>query len=778
MTNPRNVISLNSAAATGMRSLPSALVRLRDQSAQSLKGLLGEFFDRADDALFELADRSQVGPEQAIYFDAMRELRLRRKQMTLSVLQWVGRAFNELGNFDPCKGSGNLEQVDSNTLTLMDNSDLEQTVAIDNLVMKLRGRYGEHIELLAFRISHLMKGVVLEARQCPLSPEVICHGLGEACKDLDIDIRAKLVVLKLFDRLLIQALEPLYEAANASLIAEGVLPTVRRPSQAHAAQRPVERRAAPSAAAASRASADDAGAAGPGFSELTALLRGSQSASAAGFVEAGRARDVATPELMTRLSGLQASPDLITAAGDDRIVPLHELLGQVFERSAGGLLEKPKQVDADVINLVSMLFDFILEDRQLPPAIKCQISRLQIPVLKVALLDRSFFNRGGHPARKLLNELAMAGIGWVDGGQGQKDPLQAKIIHVVDRLLNEFSDNVELFAELLEEFSHFMDLDRRRRELVEQRLRDAEEGRAKHDQAAQRVNTAIETALAEHGEIPDVVLNLVEQPLRKVMEWVCLREGPDSPVWSEVSDLLTRLLWTVDPGQGDGETRDELLRQIPLVTDRLRDHLQAIAWDPFEINRILHDLELIHVDTLQGLMVVAEAPAKVAVEAPVVPEQKIAEAAPEVSPAEALTPEFEAIPDVEPPQAEVPVSALEPEVLAPEVAAGIPVDVAASSVETLAPELQPWLERADSLRVGSWLEMSGEQRIRCKLAAFIKATGKYVFVNRNGTKVAEYHREELAKALAEERLVMLDDGLIFDRALESIIDNLRHNRKD
>ena len=759
MTNPRNVINLNSAAATGMRSLPSALVRLRDQSAQSLRGLLGEFFDRADDALFELADRFQGGAEQAIYFDAMRELRLRRKQMTLSVLQWLGRAFNELGSFDPCKGSSNLEQVDSGTLTLMDDSDLEQKVAIDNLVTKLRARYGEHIELLAFRISHLMKGVVLEARQCPLSPEVICHGLGEACKDLDIDIRAKLVVLKLFDRLLIQVLEPLYEAANASLVADGVLPTVRRPSQTQAkpAQRPVERRTSPLAAGVQRRSVDDVGATTPGFSELAALLRGSQ--PGVGYAENDRTQNVSTPELMSRLSGLQANPDAVPVTSDQRIVPLQELLGQVFDRSVNGLLEKPKQVDADVINLVSMLFDFILEDRQLPPAIKCQISRLQIPVLKVALLDRSFFNRGGHPARKLLNELAMAGMGWVDTGQGQKDPLQAKIIHVVDRLLNEFTDNVELFSELLEEFAHFMDLDRRRRELVEQRLRDAEEGRAKHDQAAQRVDGAIKAALASHGDLPDAVLDLVERPLRKVMEWVCLREGGDSPAWGEASDLMARLLWTVDPGHADKETRDELLRQIPLVTDRLRERLQAIAWDPFEINRILRDLELIHVDTLQGLMVVAEAPPTVAVEVPAAPEPRIVETLPDDQSNMVLAPEFDAIPDVASDEAEAPAA---------EAAPAAP----------LAPELQSWLERADSLRVGSWLEMSGEQRIRCKLAAFIKATGKYIFVNRNGTKVAEYHREELAAALAKGQLVMLDDGLIFDRALESIIDNLRHSRKD
>jgi hypothetical protein len=117
-----------------------------------------------------------------------------------------------------------------------------------------------------------------------------------------------------------------------------------------------------------------------------------------------------------------------------------------------------------------------------------------------------------------------------------------------------------------------------------------------------------------------------------------------------------------------------------------------------------------------------------------------------------------------------------------------PVVEATTEVVAPAPEPEPaptpavaaeWLAKADQLRVGSWVEMQGEEhRVRCKLAAFIRATGKYIFVNRSGAKVAEYHRDGLAEALESGLITMLDDGLIFDRALESIIDNLRHNRKD
>jgi hypothetical protein len=91
---------------------------------------------------------------------------------------------------------------------------------------------------------------------------------------------------------------------------------------------------------------------------------------------------------------------------------------------------------------------------------------------------------------------------------------------------------------------------------------------------------------------------------------------------------------------------------------------------------------------------------------------------------------------------------------------------------------EEWLAKADGLRVGCWLDLNRDgSKIRCKLAAFIRAVDKYIFVNRSGAKVAEYRRNELAEMMAQGHIEILDDGLIFDRALESIIDNLRTSRR-
>ena len=166
---------------------------------------------------------------------------------------------------------------------------------------------------------------------------------------------------------------------------------------------------------------DDA--AGHTFTELSALLHDGRGNGYAQGRPAGLPV-VTTPRLLTLLSDAQhqTDPSALPPGGRQLQNFIGTLVGSVSEGK-----EQFSQVDADVINLVSMLFDFILEDRQLPSIMKALLSRLQIPILKVALLDRSFFNRGGHPARKLLNELAMAAIGWNEKAEGQRDPLLDKV---------------------------------------------------------------------------------------------------------------------------------------------------------------------------------------------------------------------------------------------------------------------------------------------------------------------------------------------------------------
>src|SRR6185437_9818359 len=93
-------------------------------------------------------------------------------------------------------------------------------------------------------------------------------------------------------------------------------------------------------------------------------------------------------------------------------------------------------MDEDTIDLVGMLFEFILEDRNLPAAMQVMLARLQIPYLKAAILDRNH-------------------------------RLHEKVKSIVDQLLHDFDDDMGIFERLLTDLQQFQDVNKRRSELAE-----------------------------------------------------------------------------------------------------------------------------------------------------------------------------------------------------------------------------------------------------------------------------------------------------------------------
>ena len=82
--------------------------------------------------------------------------------------------------------------------------------------------------------------------------------------------------------------------------------------------------------------------------------------------------------------------------------------------------------------------------------------------------------------------------------------------------------------------------------------------------------------------------------------------------------------------------------------------------------------------------------------------------------------------------------------------------------------------RARRLRAGQWLEIGdGDDAQRAKLAANIRDGAKLVFINRRGIKVREYDAAGLAQALHDGEVKLIEDGALFDRALEAVISDLR-----
>ncbi|NWC08575.1 DUF1631 domain-containing protein [Pseudomonas agarici] len=735
MHNDGKVVPLHKA--TDKRATPSPLARLpvvllqvRDKAAQQLKQGLQALFDNADDTLFEMADRALNNVDQNTFFEAMRDLRLKRKSIERGFLERFFEAFVGLGQYD-LNEAALPTPMSYDKLALVPNDELEKTVALDAMVAKVLSRDGFSLGQLTTRLNALIARRI-EDQDNPMGPAMLCEYFLGADGDLGVEIKVKLIILKLFEKYVLSDADQLYAEANQLLIATGVLPELKAVPARRASDRPP---------ASARASQGEAGTAKSGsslldasvqevFSALQELLRHVRGSVAPRLDVGSEIQPISTRDLLRLLSHLQQYVPTQTVADDfDLRNQLEQLLTRVSVKS--GKSRVVAVMDEDVINLIAMLFEFILDDRNLPDSLKALIGRLQIPMLKVAVLDKSFFSRGSHPARRLLNEIAAAAMGWGARDDYQRDALYVRIEQVVQRLLNDFVDDPAIFSELLVDFLDFTGDERRRSELLEQRTRDAEEGRAKAEQARRRVQEVLNQRLLGKT-LPEVVVRLLQEAWSKVLLLTCLKHGEASVEWRAGLQTMDDLIWSVEP-QGQIDARLRLLELVPGLLKALRDGLTSAAFDPFATSEFFSQLESLHVQVFQRLAKQRAEP--VAVE--------------ETQPAM--------------------VAVLE------EIVLGSPDDMLTEERLVALPEDDAGLLWVRQLRIGNWVEIreDDENSLRCKLTAIIESTGKYIFVNRTGMKVLERTGQGLAVEFRRGAVRLLDDALLFDRALESVIGNLR-----
>ncbi len=712
---PLHKAATDQANHSPLARLPVILLQVRDKAAQQLRHGLQELFDNADDTLFEMADRARNDVEQNIFFEAMRDLRLKRKNIERGFLEQFFEAFVGLTQYDP------THNTLPRTLMFEDSAprtdDMERSVAVETMVGRVLKRDGFALDQLTLRLNALL-GNTLDDQHNPLGPAMLCEFFLQAGRNLGVEIKVKLILLKLFERYVLADTEQLYAEANQLLLATGVLPALK-PAPA---RRAMDRAAASVYSEESHEPTPADEGVQEVFAALQELLLHVRGSVAPTLEPSSASQPITTRDLLRLLSHLQQYVPALAAQDDfDLRNQLEQLLTRVSVKS--GKSRIVGGADEDVINLIAMVFDCILEDRNVPDSLKALIARLQIPMLKVAVLDKSFFSRSSHPARRLLNEIADAAMGWGDCDSAERDSLYVRIEQVVQRLLSDFVDDPAIFSELLADFLAFTSDERRRSELLEQRLRDAEEGRAKTELARRRVEQALNQALL--GKVlPPSVVTFVQNAWSKVLLLTRLKHGDQSAEWQADVQTMEQLIWSVQR-HDDPEFSLRLLTLVPGLLKSLRDGLTSIAFDPFATGEFFSELEALHVKVLERAADTDQATMMVEVSQQIV------------------------LPTADESSLEL-------------TSVRLPHDDAG-------------LRQVDQLRLGSWVAFAedDEHNLRCKLAAIIEATGKYIFVDRTGTKVRERSRTSLALEFRRGAVRALDDTLLFDRALESVLGNLR-----
>ncbi len=209
------------------RPVPAEVTRIRDTVVAGLGDLLQGAFDAVDDSLFELANNARSNNEQNRYFEAMREIRIKRKGVERHFQNTVAQYFANPPHTGPLQEETLNKQASADTLALVGNDDLEEQVALNAMITKAKAHFQGPLLQLQTRFSVVYPGASDEAPVNPMAPEHLCSAFVEAIQALEIQIRERLILLKQFDRYVVSNLGMLLDEANRILIQAGVIPNFR-----------------------------------------------------------------------------------------------------------------------------------------------------------------------------------------------------------------------------------------------------------------------------------------------------------------------------------------------------------------------------------------------------------------------------------------------------------------------------------------------------------------------------------------------------------------------
>jgi hypothetical protein len=744
---------------------------------QWLEPALQGCLDRYDHELYLQAERSRSHLEQQRCFDSRAQLQLQRPAFMQAYADRLRKGFARLGEAEEPADEGLAHQP----LSLLERGEHELTAALDKLAARGEAHHGPLLTELAYRFAVLVGAAPLEGAALPIAPAGLAAAMRDAIATLDLPPEHRLLLLQSFEQTVVAAAGSLYEAVNAQLLGDGLLPQLRPYAPPRAA--PAPRGSPVNEAAATAATAETAAAAGTPQTPITVLetlrdLLAQRRVGVSGTAAVGRA---ATPdELQTALGALQQHLAQVTDQASRELRSAQRLRDELLLQLNAGKPEGavPTRLSAeqdDTVELVAMLFEQIGRQLHHGPHARSVLDDLQLPMLRLAVTDRDFFDQREHPARRLLGAVAEAANDWLDGPDGDADQqLTARLHQLVERARHE-PPSAGLYTSLLADIEHHLAQLSRRAQASERRHVEAMQGRERLDLARHRAGEVLAERFAANPP-RGLLRTLLDRAWADVMALTLLQHGEDSPAFAQRLRVTDQLL-----GRLPVDDADLLRREV-------QAGLQQIGMHAEEAGQVA--LRLVGEETATPAP--APAPAAATPPAQTPAPDAIVPPGSEPRPAAATAPAPVAA-AATPPAAPAPPAPAHDLPSATDLALRLKQrqrlgESTQAKATTAGHDTEPPLgpqearihNRLRQLPYGSWFEFSdpatGEVSRR-KLAWFSPVTGNSLFVTRRGQRGEELNLRELARAMAAGRVRELPpqrDGLL-DRAWHALTGNLLRN---
>lgn len=257
------------------------------------------------------------------------------------------------------------------------------------------------------------------------------------------------------------------------------------------------------------------------------------------------------------------------------------------------------RLDHMVIDVVGSLFEQILSDPKVPPQMARQIARLQLPVLRVALGDPTFFSSRRHPVRRFVNRIASLACAFDDlaGGPGQE--FLGLVRALVQEIVDGDFDQMEVYEQKLTALEAFI-ASQARQEVQDQGSNAPQLVEAKEQdlRVQQQYMRQLQTALAG-VEMPTFLRDFLAQVWSQALVQAARRGGEAGELAQRLKRAARDVVMSVQPKGTPGD-RKNFLMTLPQLMKDLNHGLAMIGWPEPAKKSFFSELLPAHAESLKG----------------------------------------------------------------------------------------------------------------------------------------------------------------------------------
>ncbi len=678
-----------------------------------------QHFEGVDEALND----AMAGGDSASILADMSVLKQNYKSLTRAFIGAISK--NILGYCDELIGN---EQVGlasfasagvEDGLSLLAVDEVENKLLLEGYISSNEGRLSKLLHALRSRIEFITKTEGLNESKNPFGPSVLMNTYADLIQAESFSKEVENILYRSFSEVVLNGLGDVLDTINELFVDAGVLPKI-----------PIKRSRSVVNKAADMASSVQQQGYSSQQSNLPAAMQGSGIVNAqldpalySNLLDMAQAYRVSGAETV-KTDGLQVAGEQLPTnelistltsiqhAGADAQQSVRAQIGTKIQ--IDGQRQPYAEQDDTLIDVVAMFFDVILQDRHLPDVVRAMIAQLQIPILKVAMMDKDFFAKKSHPARQFLNALSQAGLGVSEKNTKIKNSVFEKMESLVARVLMDFDSDIVIFADLFAEFKLFMQQQQRQVDVIEERSRAAT--RSNEQLELTKRKAAYEMALRLNGQtIPEFVQVFLDSVWNDVLVLALLRHEREPQEVGKCLQVIERLLCSVNKPSSVAEKKAILANLGRLLKD-LKVGLENISYDFHQSSQFFKELESWHRHLLLAASDEQAAELEAGNEVSMV---GFAEELSMASLEESLLQELES--------------------------------------EQSAMPNDKFSKRSNKMQVGDWIEYNNEagELLRAKLSWKSSVTSSCLFVDDRGGKALDVKLVDFSEALREKKIRLL-----------------------